>query len=139
VKDAPPPPVRCKRDPSPVERHPTGDPEHACGHCASVVPNRAALRRKGIGVKPAPRHRRAGMKPQNARTHIGRPVLDPDGNPAWERVPSIHGKGHYRVRYEYVPIFADPEMTARVMVRAATRKAVLDAKRARREARRAAT
>lgn len=73
---------------------------------------------------------RGGIEPPNFHTHIGRPTLDRDGCPAYERVPSIHGKGHYRVRYEYVPIFADPEMTARVMVRAATRKAALDAKRA---------
>lgn len=75
----------------------------------------------------------------NIRTHIGRPVLDANGEPVWERVPSIHGKGRYRIRYEYVPIFADPEMTAHVMVRAATRKAALDAKRAAKAPRVAAT
>jgi hypothetical protein len=67
----------------------------------------------------------------NFHTHIGRPVLDANGDPVWGRVPSIHGKGRYRIKYEYVPIFADPEMAARAMVRAAARKAWRDARRAR--------
>src|SRR6266481_2091430 len=70
-------------------------------------------------------------KPPNFHTHVGRPVIDKDGRPVWARVPSIHGKGRYRVKVEYVPVFADPEMTARVIVRAAARKAWLDARRAR--------
>lgn len=70
----------------------------------------------------------------NFRTHIGRPVLDRAGN-------EIHvGKGKStRVRVEYVPIFADPEMTARAMVRAAARKATLDAKRGAKASRVAST
>jgi len=62
----------------------------------------------------------------NFHTHIGRPVLDKDGN----EIRIGRGKST-RVRVEYVPIFSDPEATARVMVRAAARKAWLDAKRAR--------
>jgi hypothetical protein len=72
-----------------------------------------------------------GVIAPNFHTHIGRPVLDANGEPVWARVPGIHGRGRYQIKYEYVPIFADPEATARVMVRAAARKATLDAKRAR--------
>lgn len=80
-----------------------------------------------------------GYSAPNFHTHIGRPVLDSAGNPTYERVPSIHGNGRLRIKYEYVPRFSDPEETARVMVRAAARKAVLDAKRAAKAPRIAAT
>lgn len=82
----------------------------------------------------AVRHAAVTPAGYNFHTHIGRPVVVrfmPDGSPvfAWERVPSIHGEGRWRIKYEYVPRFTDPEEMARVMVRAAARKAALDAKR----------
>ena len=59
----------------------------------------------------------------NIHTHVGRIVRDSHDNPVWERVPSLRGNGRYRIKVEYVPIFADPQETARRMARAAARQA----------------
>ena len=74
----------------------------------------------------------------NFHTHIGRPVLDRDGEPVTYRL-GIKGGGRLRIRYEYVPRFSDPGETARAMVMAAARKAKLDARRERMAPRIAAT
>lgn len=90
-----------------------------------------ALRASTPRARGVARQAEAGKVGINFHTHIGRPVLDANGEPAWERVPSIHGKGRWRIEYEYVPRFSDPGETARVMVMAAARKAKLDARRSR--------
>ena len=76
-------------------------------------------------------------KPPNFHTHIGRLAGHPDA-PDLRRLGIKRG-GRLRYVYEYVQRFSDPGETARVMILAAARKAALDAKRALKADRIAAT
>jgi len=97
----------------------------------SVVKARTEQRAK---MRDLSRVATGGMPAPNFHTHIGRPVLDKNGN----EIRIGRGKST-RVEVEYVPIFADPQATAAAMVRRAARQAALDAKRAAKAPRIAAT
>lgn len=94
------------------------------------APTPAARQRVRARMRQVTHLAEGGLSAPNFHTHIGRPVLNAVGEPVMICIGIKHG-GRWRIKYEYVPIFSDPEATARVMVRAATRKATLDAKRAR--------
>jgi hypothetical protein len=114
---------------------PTNRHTKTVGH-RQAAPATAARELARARKRTASAAQRAAVTPSgyNFHTHIGRPVLDKDGN----EIRIGRGKST-RVRVEYVPIFADPAATAAVMVRRAARQAVLDAKRAAKAPRIAAT
>lgn len=56
--------------------------------------------RQRAAIRNLARRAESGTLGINFHTHIGQPVLDSAGEPVYERVPSVHGNGRYRIKYE---------------------------------------